>query len=99
MPAFLAAMVLAVLADNLGVLWAAVEATTIVTAFLVGHRRSRGSVEATWKYVVICSVGIALAYLGHDPASTTPLGRPSIPRPARWTGASSPRTPMSWTRA
>jgi hydrogenase-4 component F len=63
-PAFLAAMVLAVLADNLGVLWAAVEATTIVTAFLVGHRRSRGSVEATWKYVVICSVGIALAYLG-----------------------------------
>ena len=50
--------------NNLGVLWAAVEATTIVTAFLVGHRRSRGSVEATWKYVVICSVGIALAYLG-----------------------------------
>jgi len=63
-PAFLAAMVLAVLANNLGVQWAAVEATTIVTAFLVGHRRSRGSVEATWKYVVICSVGIALAYLG-----------------------------------
>ena len=63
-PAFLAAMVLAVVANNLGVLWAAVEATTIVTAFLVGHRRSRGSVEATWKYVIICSVGIALAYLG-----------------------------------
>jgi len=63
-PAFLAAMVLAVSANNLGVLWAAVEATTIVTAFLVGHRRSRGSVEATWKYVIICSVGIALAYLG-----------------------------------
>jgi len=63
-PVFLAAMVLAVSANNLGVLWAAVEATTIVTAFLVGHRRSRGSVEATWKYVIICSVGIALAYLG-----------------------------------
>lgn len=63
-PAFLAAMVLAVLANNLGVLWAAVEATTIVTAFLVGHRRTRASVEATWKYVMICSVGIALAYLG-----------------------------------
>lgn len=63
-PAFLAAMVLAVLANNLGVLWAAVEATTIVTAFLVGHRRSRRSVEATWKYVIIGSVGIALAYLG-----------------------------------
>jgi hydrogenase-4 component F len=63
-PLFLAAMVLAVLARNLGVMWAAVEATTIVTAFLVGHRRSRASLEATWKYVMICSVGIAMAYLG-----------------------------------
>src|SRR5450759_4765904 len=63
-PLFLAAMVLAVLASNLGVLWAAVEATTIVTAFLVGHRGTRASLEATWKYVIICSVGIALAYLG-----------------------------------
>ncbi len=63
-PLFLAAMVLAVLANNLGLLWAAVEATTIVTAFLVGHRRTRAALEATWKYVVICSVGIALAYLG-----------------------------------
>jgi hydrogenase-4 component F len=63
-PLFLAAMVVAVLANNLGLLWAAIEATTIVTAFLVGHGRSRKSLEATWKYVIICSVGIALAYLG-----------------------------------
>ncbi|GAA0947277.1 proton-conducting transporter membrane subunit [Kribbella koreensis] len=63
-PLFLAAMVLAVLANNLGLLWAAIETTTIVTAFLVGHRRTRGALEATWKYVIICSVGIALAYLG-----------------------------------
>ncbi|MFI2200491.1 proton-conducting transporter membrane subunit [Streptomyces sp. NPDC020192] len=62
--AFLAAMCLAVMAANLGVLWVAVEATTIVTAFLVGHRRTRTSVEAAWKYVVICSAGIALAFLG-----------------------------------
>ncbi|MFI6685509.1 proton-conducting transporter membrane subunit [Streptomyces sp. NPDC050485] len=62
--AFLAAMCLAVLAGNLGVLWVAVEATTVVTAFLVGHRRTRTSVEAAWKYVVICSAGIALAFLG-----------------------------------
>jgi hydrogenase-4 component F len=61
---FLAAMCLAVLADNLGLLWVAVEATTIVTAFLVGHRRTRASVEAAWKYVVLCSVGIAVAFLG-----------------------------------
>jgi hydrogenase-4 component F len=63
-PLFLSAMVLAVLAANLGVLWAAVAATTVITAFLVGHRRTTRSLEATWKYVVICSVGIAIAYLG-----------------------------------
>ncbi|MFJ5842867.1 proton-conducting transporter membrane subunit [Streptomyces shenzhenensis] len=62
--AFLAAMCLAVVTANLGVLWVAIEATTIVTAFLVGHRRTRASVEAAWKYVVICSAGIALAFLG-----------------------------------
>jgi hydrogenase-4 component F len=61
---FLACMSLAVLADNLGLLWVAIEATTIVTAFLVGHRRTRASVEAAWKYVVLCSVGIAIAFLG-----------------------------------
>jgi hydrogenase-4 component F len=57
-------MALAVLAADLGVLWVAVEATTIVTAFLVGQRRTRTAVEAAWKYVVICSAGIALALLG-----------------------------------
>ena len=62
--AFVAFMLLAVLAANVGVLWVAVEATTIVTVFLVGHRRTRGSLEAAWKYIVICSVGIALAFLG-----------------------------------
>lgn len=63
-PAFLAAMVLAVCANNIGVTWVAVEATTIATAFLVGHRRTRAALEATWKYVVICSVGIVVAFLG-----------------------------------
>ena len=45
-------------------LWVAVEATTVVTTFLVGHRRTKGALEASWKYIVICSVGIALAFLG-----------------------------------
>ncbi len=62
--AFLAAMVIAVCANNLGVIWVAIEATTVITAFLVGHRRTRLALEATWKYVVICSVGIAIAFLG-----------------------------------
>ncbi|KKC02612.1 proton-conducting transporter membrane subunit [Mycobacterium nebraskense] len=62
--AFLAAMVVAVCANNIGVIWIAIEATTVITAFLVGHRRTRSALEATWKYVVICSVGIAIAFLG-----------------------------------
>lgn len=61
---FVATMLLAVVAANIGVLWVAVEATTITTTFLVGHRRTRGALEASWKYIVLCSVGIALAFLG-----------------------------------
>jgi hydrogenase-4 component F len=61
---FLAAMAVAVLAASAGVTWVAIEGTTIVTAFLVGQRRTRAAVEAAWKYVVICSAGIALALLG-----------------------------------
>ena len=63
-PGFLAAMVVAVCANNIGVVWVAIEATTVVTAFLVGHRRTRTALEATWKYVIICSLGIAVAFLG-----------------------------------
>jgi hydrogenase-4 component F len=61
---FLAAMATAVLAGNLGLAWIAIEATTIVTAFLVGHTGTREALEAAWKYTVICSTGIALALLG-----------------------------------
>ena len=61
---FLAAMAAAVLAASLGLTWVAIEGTTIVTAFLVGQRKTRQAVEAAWKYVMICSTGIALALLG-----------------------------------
>jgi hydrogenase-4 component F len=61
---FRAAMVLAVLAANLGVMWVAIEATTIATVFLVGQTRTRTSLEASWKYLIIGSVGVALAFLG-----------------------------------
>jgi hydrogenase-4 component F len=62
--AFAVCMLIAILAANLGVMWVAVEATTIATTFLVGHRRTDGALEASWKYMVICSAGIALAFLG-----------------------------------
>lgn len=63
-PAFIASMVLTVCANDVGVIWVAIEAATVITAFLVGHHRTRTALEATWKYVVICSVGIAIAFLG-----------------------------------
>jgi len=61
---FLVTMSLAVLADNMGVMWVAIEATTVTTAFLVGYQNTRRSLEAAWKYVVIGSVGVAIAFLG-----------------------------------
>ncbi len=61
---FLAAMSLAVVADNIGLMWVAIELTTITTAFLVGSRGGRGALEAAWKYVVLGSVGVAIAFLG-----------------------------------
>ena len=64
MCAFLAAMSLALVSDNLGVTWVAIEATTIATAFLVGYGSERHSLEAAWKYVVLGSVGVAIAFLG-----------------------------------
>ena len=61
---FLAAMTAATLARHLGLLWLAVETTTLSSAPLIYYNRNRLSLEATWKYLLICSMGIALAMLG-----------------------------------
>ncbi|HIH77177.1 MAG TPA: hydrogenase 4 subunit F [Methanomassiliicoccales archaeon] len=61
---FIFTMVLVVVSDNLGMVWIAVEATTLVSAFLVGFHNKATSLEATWKYLIICSIGISLALLG-----------------------------------
>lgn len=61
---FLATMTTACLARHVGLLWVAIEATTIASAPLIYFHQSRRSLEATWKYLLICSVGIALALLG-----------------------------------
>lgn len=62
--AFLGAMTLAAVSRHLGLLWVAVEATTLVSAPMIYYNRNRFSIEATWKYLLLCSVGIALAMLG-----------------------------------
>lgn len=50
--------------NNLIVSWIFIELTTLSVAFLINFNRSAASLEATWKYIFICSVGIALAYIG-----------------------------------
>ena len=62
---FLAAMTLVTVSQHFGVLWVAVEATTLASAPLIYFHRHHRSLEATWKYLLICSVGIALALLGN----------------------------------
>ena len=61
---FLLAMSSVFACDNLGFLWISVEATTLMSAPLVYFNRSKHALEATWKYLIICSVGIAFALLG-----------------------------------
>jgi hydrogenase-4 component F len=62
--ALLGAMALASCTLHFGVLWVAVEASTLASAPLVAHRTTPEKLEATWKYLVLCSVGVGLALLG-----------------------------------
>ena len=62
---FLSSAVLAACTRHFGVLWVGIETTTIVSAPLIYFHRHRRSLEATWKYLLICSVGIALALIGN----------------------------------
>ena len=62
---FLATMTLVTVSHNFGLLWVAVEATTLASSPLIYFHRHRRSLEATWKYLLVCSVGIALALLGN----------------------------------
>ena len=60
----LSAMTLSAMAHHLGLLWVAIETTTLAMAPLIYFNHNARSIEATWKYMLICSVGIALALLG-----------------------------------
>lgn len=62
---FLATMTLVTLSRHLGLMWVAIEATTLSSAPLIYYHRHHRSLEAVWKYILICSVGIALAMLGN----------------------------------
>jgi hydrogenase-4 component F len=60
----LAAMTLVLISNNLGIMWVGIEATTLLTAFLICIPVRPASLEAMWKYLMICSIGVAFAFLG-----------------------------------
>ncbi|MCX6284809.1 MAG: proton-conducting transporter membrane subunit [Bacteroidetes bacterium] len=62
--ALIASMTGAYLANGMTTVWIFVEATTLAVAALIYHDRTAIALEATWKYVFVCSIGIALAYIG-----------------------------------
>jgi len=64
LPLFILAMLVTVWANNIGILWIGLEATTLATTLLVALYHKEGAVEAAWKYIIICSTGIALGLLG-----------------------------------
>jgi len=61
---FVFTMLLAVTTDDVGRMWVAIEGTTLASVFLVNFEGTRASLEAAYKYLLICSVGIAIAFLG-----------------------------------
>lgn len=61
---FIFTMLLVCMTDNLGILWIAIEATTLASAFLVAFYGNEHALEAAWKYIILCTVGIAFALFG-----------------------------------
>jgi hydrogenase-4 component F len=61
---FMSAHFLALLADNLGVMWVAIEAGTLACVLMVALHRTPAAIEAAWKFFILCGVGIALALFG-----------------------------------
>src|SRR5512143_3364582 len=61
---FVATMVVTVLSDNLGILWIAMEGTTITSALLVGFHGDKHGLEAAWKYIIVTTIGISFGLFG-----------------------------------
>ena len=61
---FVATMIVTVLADNLGIMWIAMEGTTITSAVLIGYHGHRHGLEAAWKYIIVTTIGISFGLFG-----------------------------------
>lgn len=99
---FLASMTMVTLSHHLGLLWVGIEGTTLASAPLIYFHRHHRSLEATWKYILICSVGIALALMGNfvlSVATTSPDGRHEIPLIVHRLLENAGRIRVDWLRA
>ena len=61
---FVLSMTGTILSVDLGISWVFIEATTLSSAYLIYFNKTKHSIEAAWKYVFICSIGISLAFVG-----------------------------------
>jgi hydrogenase-4 component F len=99
--AFLAAASLVAMSQQLALLWVGLEATTLAVAPLIYHRHDRRSLEAVWKYLMLSSVGIALALLGTFLLATAQSASPGTGRPLLMEDlvAFAPRLHPTWLKA
>lgn len=61
---FVFVMLIVAMSNNFGILWIAIEGTTLTTAFLISFYKNKESIEAGWKYIILCSLGIGLGLFG-----------------------------------
>jgi hydrogenase-4 component F len=96
----LATMTLLLVSNNVALMWVGMEATTLLTAFLISLHVSRESLEAMWKYLLICSVAVAFAFMGTLLAAAA-SPRAGTPSALLWTGlvAAAPRLDPMLLRA
>ncbi|SHI95468.1 proton-conducting transporter transmembrane domain-containing protein [Parasporobacterium paucivorans] len=62
--AFVFSMLITAVSNNVMGMWIGLEATTIATSFLIGFHRDKLSLEAAWKYIIICSTGLIVGLVG-----------------------------------
>lgn len=60
----IASMFSAYFAENIAIMWVSIEATTLFVSLLIYHERTKEAIEASWKYLFVSSVGVAIAFMG-----------------------------------
>jgi hydrogenase-4 component F len=82
---FAGGLALVPMLNNLGLVWVGIEATTVVSAMLVGFTRSPGAIEAAWKYLILGSIGIGFALLGTMLVYAAAGENPAVGNALAWT--------------